>query len=262
MGTLSALFAGTSIPAGAQFELISLSGIWNHPQPGTSYNAIIIAIGGGGGGGQSVTSASPGTNGSAGGVTTFGSIAIANGGSPSISGNGGSGGFGGGGAGASNVNGVTGANAGGNGLDFTGGGGGQFVSGATSAGGQQGASNAGPYRAEPATSSWPGWPNGGGIGSASPALGGNPLLLFPLCLGLGAGGNGGNPAGSATVIAGGGGGSGRVTIVQTTLSANQTVVIGAGGTGGVAGSGQNSGTAGQPGCVMIWYWPVRGAAEI
>ena len=75
---------------------------------------------------------------------------------------------------------------------------------------------------------------------------------------LGSGGNGAayTPGSSAGIGAGGGGGSGRITWAYTNaLSANQTVTI---GTSGAAGSGATTnGAAGNPGCVGIWYWPVR-----
>src|SRR5580658_3364418 len=112
MSNLAGLFAGMAVPPGAQFEVLTQSGTWKHPQPGVNYNAIIVAIGGGGGGGgfgtvllSSGTGGSGGIivggtaiSGTAGGATSFGSIASAAGGAGAVGFVGGSGGFGGGGA--------------------------------------------------------------------------------------------------------------------------------------------------------------------
>jgi len=79
--------------------------------------------------------------------------------------------------------------------------------------------------------------------------------------GLGSGGDSGhaNLAASSDVTGGASGNSGTVATYFGTVTASQTVTIGAGGTGGsaVAAAGGGSGMAGQkgaPGAVIVFYW--------
>jgi hypothetical protein len=168
---------------------------------------------------------------------------------------GGAGGFGGGGGSGDSCT------VGGSGLDY--------VAGGPGLGGTNNSvsslSTLGPQPGVTTSTLGPGnWPNGcPSAANGQIATGGFPGILPQFSWvpgGLGAGGNGAPISGSGTssrLGSGGGGGSGRIITVYTaTLSANQTVTIGAGGTAGSGATGGN-GTAGQPGCVGIWYWPVR-----
>lgn len=294
MTNASQFFTG-AFPPGAQFELITVSGTWTHPQPGVAYNALIIAIGGGGAGGNSGGGnyGTGGTAGTAGGATVFGALATANGGSVggngtqqlatntgAVGGNGGGGGFGGGGGSGYGAGSLSGfavlpvvPGVGGPGFDYIGGGGGCGYGVASPGSSAAGIVAQNGNVASVGGTSTPsgGWPNGAPFSNYGvPALGGFPGLLFDWAKGFGAGGAGALPSGStatsgtaSTLLGGGGGGgSGRIVIAQTaTLTANQTVTIGAGGTAGSGATGAN-GAAGQPGCVGIWYWPVRGTAEL
>ena len=209
MSNFDQFFAGAAgAPPGASFMLLTQNGTtWQHPLPGTLYNYIAILIGGGAGGYQGVASGQFGTNPTPGGSTSFGSLGTAPGGSVGNEGTGGAGGFGGGGAGGG------GGGTGGTGLDYTGGGGGQWVTGEVGGDfGLPGASAFGPYTAQTGTNAAAGWPNGGGI--TVPPVGGNPMLLFPWCLGYGAGGNGGMATGGSAISNGGAGGSGRIVMLR------------------------------------------------